>query len=172
MDNALQPLVEMNDWAWKWFKGTLIELGPDEVDWRPLPQANNINAIVRHLRIEGEWHTDCIERGVLMPAETTPELERSIDAVAMDFEKNLKELEEFYARFLAQLRKMESDGLKQYTALAYKSWPGDIPEHMLGYHQAMHLAGHAAQISTIRNLYKKTRGEPARFFPDNPSYPK
>lgn len=41
-----------------------------------------------------------------------------------------------------------------------------------GFHQALHLAGHTAQISTIRNLYRKTRGEPALFFPDNPTYPK
>ena len=42
---------------------------------------------------------------------------------------------------------------------------------MLAYHQATHLARHTGQIRTIRNLYRKTRGEPARFFPDNPTYP-
>ena len=30
---------------------------------------------------------------------------------------------------------------------------------------------HCGQIQTIRNLYRKTRGEPARFFPENPTYP-
>jgi len=34
-----------------------------------------------------------------------------------------------------------------------------------------HMATHLGQIRTIRNLYRKTRGEPARFFPENPTYP-
>jgi hypothetical protein len=41
----------------------------------------------------------------------------------------------------------------------------------LWYHQAIHLAMHCGQSRTIRNLYCKARGEPARFFPDNPTYP-
>jgi hypothetical protein len=36
----------------------------------------------------------------------------------------------------------------------------------------MHLAMHWGQINTIRNLYRKTRGEPARLFPDNPTFPR
>lgn len=172
MDAALQPLIEMNTWVWKQFKRSLTELSPDEIDWRPLPQANNINVIVRHLRLEAEWHLDCLERGAPMPAEVTQEVQHLIDAVGMDFDRNLEELEELYTRFVAQLRKMARDALKHRSALAYHNFPGNSPAHMLGFHQAIHLAGHMAQISTIRNLYRKTRGEPARFFPDSPTYPK
>ena len=39
----------------------------------------------------------------------------------------------------------------------------DVPEH---------LAMHCGQIRSIRNLYRKTRGEPLRFFPDNPTFPR
>jgi hypothetical protein len=59
--------------------------------------------------------------------------------------------------------------LQQHTAAAY----GDARRltYALGYHQAIHLAMHCGQIRTIRNLYCKTRGEPARFDPENPTYP-
>lgn len=170
MQAALQPMVEMNAWVWRRLERVLGGLTPDEENWRPVPEANNINTIIRHLRIEAEWHLNCLEHGKAMPFDTSPELQKSIDAVPMDFEKNLKELEDFYSRFLAQLGKMSLEALQNQSAVAY---PGrDAPLHLLSYHQAMHLAGHAAQISTIRNLYQKTQGKPARFFPDNPSYPK
>ena len=174
MDEALQPLIEMNDLIFRRaFNRTFTELIPDEIDWRPLPEANNISVIVRHLRIEAEWHIDSLERGAPMPgAEVTPEAQHLIDSVGMDFNRNLKELEDLYIRFVAQLRTMTPDALKKQSALAYHSRPGDTPAHMLGFHQAVHLAGHLGQISTIRNLYRKTRGQPARFFPDNPTYPK
>lgn len=174
MDQALEPLIEMHTWIWKRFKRTLVDLGPDEVDWRPLPQANNIDTIVRHLRIEAEWHVDCLERGVAMPGlEVTTELKQWIDCVPMDFEANLKKLEELYTRFVAQLSNLELDGLKRQSSAAYREFASNAPApaHMLGFHQAVHLAGHIAQISTIRNLYRKVRGEPALFFPDNPTYP-
>ncbi|MGH9803607.1 MAG: DUF664 domain-containing protein [Candidatus Acidiferrales bacterium] len=172
MDEALQPLVEMNTLVWKGFKRTLTELHPDEIDWRPLPQANNMNVIVRHLRLEAEWHLDCLERGAPMPTEVTQEAQRRIDSVGMDFDRNLRELEELYTRFVVQLGKMAPDDLKKQSALAYRSFRDELPAHTLGFHQAIHLAGHMGQISSIRNLYQKARGQPARFFPDNPTYPK
>jgi hypothetical protein len=62
--------------------------------------------------------------------------------------------------------------LERLTASAYKDFPqGAIPGHFLGYHFALHLAGHDAQIRGIRNLHRKVRGQPARFFPDNPTFP-
>jgi hypothetical protein len=30
---------------------------------------------------------------------------------------------------------------------------------------------HWGQVRALRNLYRKSRGEPARFFPDNPTFP-
>ena len=132
-----------------------------------------MNLIVRHLRIEAEWHVDSLERGAPMPgAEVTPEAQRLIDSVGMDFNRNLKELEDLFTRFVAHLREMTPDALKKQSALAYHDRPSELPAYMLGFHQALHLAGHLGQISTIRNLYRKTRGEPARFFPVNPTYPK
>jgi len=171
MDQALEVVVEMAESIWEGFRRALEDITPAEVNWRPLPEGNSISLIVRHLRIEAQWHRACLERGEPMPHETTENLQRQIDSVTLDYDGNLKALEEAYAGFLRELRGMTLGGLKEQTQAAYKAWPSSSP-HFLGFHQAMHLATHWGQIRTIRNLYCKTRGEPARFFPDNPSYPR
>ena len=91
MDDGLSFVVEMNEAVWARFVADLGDVTPEEADWRPLPQANSISAILRHLRIEAEWH----------PASLS----------------------------------------------------------------------HSGQTRALRNLYRKTRGEAARFHPENPTYP-
>jgi DinB family protein len=175
MEDALPPLIEMTEWLWKRFKSALGDVTAEEADWRPLPQANSISLIVRHLRIESQWHLSSLEDGAPMPSEATPNLQQEIDSVPLDFERNLKELDETYTRFIERLRAMTLGDLRQQTARAYQAATGEgtrAPAHFLGYHQTMHLAMHLGQITSIRNLYRKTRGEPARFFPDNPTFPK
>jgi hypothetical protein len=173
MDDALRVVVEMNQSMWGRLKRSLEDLSEDEVEWRPLPQANNINVIVRHLRIEAEWHLASLEHGELMPTIATTPSQDAIDAVPMDFEANFRKLEELYARFLELLAASTLVSLKQRTAAAYgKASEVEGRTYMLAYHQAMHLAAHCGQIQNIRNLYRKTRGQPARFFPENPTYPK
>lgn len=137
--------------------------------WRPLPHANTINVIIRHLRIEAQWHLDSLERGEPMPTIAVAAPQEAIDAVPADFEANVTRLEELYTRFVELLRMATLETVQLRTAAAY----GDARRltSSLGYHQAIHLATHCGQIRTIRNLYCKTRGEPARFFPDNPMYP-
>ncbi len=171
--DAMKPVVDMNEWLWNGFKADLADVTAEEVDWRMLPPANTVNIIVRHLRIEAEWHVACLERGEPMPMEITPSLQQSADAVPLDFQRNLKDLDEFYTRFNAALRSTTLDALEQRTKLAYGE-SGKAPQHFLGFHQAVHLAMHWAQIRTIRTLYLKTRGEPvpARYYPGNVSYPK
>lgn len=173
MDEALRLVIEMNELAWNGFKADLKDVAPEEINWRPLPPANTINAIVRHLRIEAQWHLASIEHGEQMPSQVTPGMQQMIDSVPLDFERNLKELEELYTRFVGALGRMTLADLQRQTALAYQDFPSEapLPPHLLSFHQAVHLATHWGQIRTIRNLYRKTRGEPARFFPDNPSFP-
>jgi hypothetical protein len=79
-------------------------------------------------------------------------------------------LEGLYTRFVEILQTATLVTLQQRTAAAYGEAMGLT--YRLAYHQATHLAMHCGQIRTIRNLYRKTRGEPARFFPENPTYPK
>ena len=169
MDDALVLISEMNELILKALRRSVGDLTKEEIDWRPLPQANSINIIVRHLAIEAQWHLDSLERGEPMPGATvSPRLQQMIDAVPLDFEQNFKNLERLYTRFLEILRAMTLPQLQQRTEAAY----GRARAHLLGYHQLMHVVGHCGQIGTIRNLYRKTRGEPALFFPENPTYPK
>jgi len=173
MDDALTVVVAMNRTVWQGVKGALKDLSEDEIEWRPLPQANNINVIVRHLRIEAEWHLASLEHGAPMPTIAVSPSQEAIDAVPLDFETNFRKLEESCARFLDLLAASTLDTLKQRTAAAYgKRSEVEGRTYLLGFHQAMHLAMHGGQIQSIRNLYCKTRGQPARFFPENPTYPK
>ena len=176
MDAAVGFAIDMNQFIWKRFKDDLQDVTPEEAQWRPLPQANNINLIVRHLLIEAHWQLAAIERGEPMPAEVTESDQQLIDSAPLDdFVGNLKELEKSCTGFIAALRRTTLAGLEVLGEGAYREYraAGLSPEpHFLGFHHAMHLAGHLGQIHTIRNLYRKTRGEPARFFPDNPTFPK
>ena len=170
MEDVLRVVVEMHESLWGRLKDTLKDLTEEERLWRPVPQANTINVIIRHLRIEAQWHLNSLERGEPMPTIAGAAPQEAIDAVPADFEANFKRLEEFYTRFVELLRTATLETLQQRTAAAY----GEASRltYPLGYHQAIHLAMHCGQIRTIRNLYCKTRGEPARFFPQNPTYPR
>ena len=173
MDDALVLISEMNELILKALKRSVGDLTKEEIDWRPLPQANSINIIVRHLAIEAQWHLDSLERGEPMPGATvSPRLQQMIDAVPLDFEQNFKNLEQVYTRFLEILRAMTLPQLQQRTEAAYGQARPKGQAHLTAYHQLLHVTGHCGQISTIRNLYRKTRGEPALFFPENPTYPK
>jgi hypothetical protein len=172
MDEALQLVIEMNELTWKRFKADLTDLTPEEVDWRPLPQANTINAILKHLRVEAEWYLASLEHGEHSPYQDTASVQQLTDSVPLDFEQNLNKLEELYIQFITALRRTTLAALKQQTVLN-QVFPGGAPHpgHLLSFRQAMHLSIHWGQIRTLRNLYRKTRGEPARYFPDNPTFP-
>lgn len=173
MDDAVRVVAEMNESMWDRLRGTLEDLSDEEIHWQPLPQANSINVIVRHLRIEAQWHLDSLERGEPMPTIAVPAPQDAIEAISLDFEENLSRLEQFYTRFCEILRTASLVTLREQTAAAYgEAIKGKGHTYLLGYHQATHVAMHCGQIRTIRNLYRKTRGEPARFFPENPTYPK
>src|SRR5436189_78557 len=107
MDQTLRAVIDMSEFVWNRLKEELKDLTSDEVHWRPLQQANSIALIVRHLRIEAEWQVASLEYGEAMPTETTEAVQRLIDSVDFDFERNSKELVEFGDRFVAVLRDME-----------------------------------------------------------------
>jgi hypothetical protein len=171
MDDALRVLVELTECIWQGFRQDLQDVTPAEAAWRPLPQANNISLIVRHLAIEAEWHRASIEHGTPMPFKPTAELQREVDLVPVDFETNLQRLDQAFTAFLATLRAITLGDVEARTKSAYPAGRAARSPHFLGYHQVMHLAMHAGQISTVRNLYRKTRGEPVRRFADNPTFP-
>jgi hypothetical protein len=172
MDEALQLVIEMNEWTWKRFKDDLQDVTPEEIDWRPLPQANTINAILKHLRVEAEWYVASLEHGEHSPYQDTASVQQLTDSIPLDFERNLTELEDLYTRFITALRQTTLATLQQQTVLT-QVFPGAAPHpaDRLSFREAVHLAIHWGQIRTIRNLYRRTRGEPGRFFPDNPTFP-
>jgi uncharacterized damage-inducible protein DinB len=169
VDDGPSFVVEMNQAMWDRFAADLRELTPEEADWRPLPQANSISVIIRHLRIEAEWHLASLERGEAMPGEVSADLQQEIDSVTADFARNREELTRVFSRFLSVLRETPLPKLALHTQHAYGSV--SVPPHFLGFHQASHLASHLGQIRMLRNLYRTTRGERALFHPDNPTYP-
>jgi len=172
MDKALQLVIEMNEWTWNRFKADLSDVTPEEIDWRPLPQANTINAILKHLRVEAEWSLVSLEHGQQSPYQDTASVEQLTKSIPLDFARNLRELDELYTRFIAALRSTTLAALKEQTVLD-QVFPGGTPHpaHLLSFRQPLHLALHWGQIRTIRNLYRKTRGEPERYFPENPTFP-
>jgi DinB superfamily len=172
MDEALQLVIEMNERTWKRFKADLQDMTPEEIDWRPLPQANTINAILKHLRVEAQWSLASLEHGEQSPYQDRASVEQLTDSIPLDFEQNLRELEELYIQFITVLRRTTLAALQNQTVLD-QVFPGGASHSadLLSYRQAMHLAIHWGQIRSIRNLYRRTRGEPGRFSPDNPTFP-
>ena len=137
MDTTIRLLVEINESQWTCFQHDLGELTEEEINWRPLPQANNINAILRHLLVESRWHLKALKTGEPMPAETNDGPALEINTAPLDFGKNRKELEDNYSSFIAILRETTPQGLKQRTHQAFKHFPTQSPrpDHQLGFHR-------------------------------------
>ena len=143
MDEALQLVIEMNEWTWKRFKDDLTDVTPEEIDWRPLPQANTINAILKHLRVEAEWYVASLEHGEHSPYQDTASVQQLTDSIPLDFERNLTELEDLYTRFITALRQTTLATLQQQTVLT-QVFPGAAPHpaDRLSIREAVHLAIH------------------------------
>src|SRR5688500_13409811 len=153
MDDEPHVLGELCEYLWSQLRSDLADVEPQEIDWRPLPQANSLNDIVRHLRIEAQWQLASIEDSERMLLETTTPIQGFIDSIPFDFERNRTELEELCIRFLAALRSRSLVDIEHQNLLVYRDLPGPPPPpHFLGYHHAIHLAMHHGQIRTIRNL--------------------
>src|SRR5438105_3901109 len=132
----------MNRRAWRMLEASLENAAEEEVDWRPHPEGNNIALIVRHLWIEAQWHLGSLMRGDPMPSEVSPDLQRTIDAVPLDFRRNSGELLELGARFVDVLKEMKVEALEDRTKQAYGASVAAEAPHFLGYHQAMHVMSH------------------------------
>jgi DinB superfamily len=171
MDEALQLVIEMSERNWHGFKDDLKDLTSEEIHWRPLPQANNIDLIVKHLRVEEQWYVVSLEYGEQSPYQDMASVQQLTDAVPLDFERNLQELEALHQRFIAALRRTTLADLKRKTVLS-QVFSGQAPHSadLLLSRWNVHFAMHRGQIRTIRNLYRKTRGEQGLFFPQNPTF--
>ena len=170
MNEPLQVVIEMNEYTRNGFLKDLEDVTTEEANWRPVPEANTINLIVRHLRIDTPWHVQSLAESD--QGQDTEDVIQKADSVPLDFERNVREFDELYTRFIGALRGITLAGLERQSGRAYPNQAhSQAPGHFLGFHLAVHLARHWGQVRTLRNLYCKTRGEPARFFPDNPTFP-
>ena len=179
MDEALQFVIAMSEWHWNRFKGALKDVTPEEINWRPLPQANNINLILKHLCVEEQLYLASLEHGAQSPYQDTASLQQLTESVPLQFARNVKALEDLHSRFLAALRSTPLADVKQHAVLSWAfservPYPAEYRKHWtaaLLLRETLHLAIHEGQIRTIRNLYRKTRGEPGLFAPNNPTFP-
>jgi uncharacterized phage-associated protein len=146
VDDALRLVIEINQWAHRGLEQAVADLTDDEINWRVTPAANDLNVIVRHLRIESEWHLHSLMHGEPMPlAKPSPVVQAGLDAVPLDFGRNLTALRECLARFMETLRRMTAQQLADRTLQAYGPHVmsnADVVSnspHLLGYHQALHV---------------------------------
>ena len=70
MDGSRRVVCGMNQRMWGRLKNALAALREKEIYWRPVPEANMINVIVRHLRLEAEWHLASLQHGALTHDES------------------------------------------------------------------------------------------------------
>jgi uncharacterized damage-inducible protein DinB len=169
MDDAIQLAIEMSEANWNNFKNDIKGLTSDEINWRPLPQANNINVLTKHLRVVEEMFLAGLEQGEHTPYTDAASVQKLTDSVPLNFEQNLKELEEAHNRFIAALRQTTLEDLKRKTYLTPFA-QGPRPANALLLAEISHLATHRGQLRTIRNLYRRARGEPGLFLPQNPTF--
>jgi uncharacterized damage-inducible protein DinB len=167
MDEAIQLAVEMSEANWNNFKNDVKGLTADEINWRPLPQGNNINVLVKHLRVVEELFLSRLEQGERNPYTDGPSVQKLTDSIPQDFDRNMQELEEFHNRFLAAVRSTTLAELRRKTFLTPFA-QGPQPTNTLLLAEISHLATHRGQLRSIRNLYRRSRGEPGLFFPQNP----
>jgi transcriptional regulator of met regulon len=169
MDEAIQLAIEMSEANWHNFKNDLRDLTPDEINWRPLPQANNVNVLMKHLRVVEELLLSGLEHGEQSPYKDAAGVQKLTDSVPLNFDQNMQELEGFHTRFISALRPTTLAELKRKSFLTPFA-QGPRPANTLLLAEISHLATHRGQIRTIRNLYRKSRGEPALFLPQNPTF--
>jgi len=169
MDEAIQLAIEMSEANWHNFKNDLKDLTPDEINWRPLPQANNVNVLLKHLRVVEELLLSGLEHGEQSPYQDAAGVQKLTDSVPLNFDRNMQEIEGLHTRFISALRSTTLAELKRKSFLTPFA-QGPRPANTLLLAEISHLATHRGQIRTIRNLYRKSRGEPALFLPQNPTF--
>ena len=169
MDEAIQFAIEMSETTWNAFKAELKDLTPDEINWRPLPQANNIAVLIHHLRLVEELFLAQLERGEQAPYKDAPSVQKLTGSVPLNYEQNLREFEELHHRFLSYLRHTTLAELKR-QAFVTPFAQGSRPWNAVLFSEISHLTLHRGQIRTLRNLYRTTRGEQALFAPQNPTF--
>jgi uncharacterized damage-inducible protein DinB len=169
MDDAIQLAIDMSDTTWKAFTAEFKDLTPDEIHWRPLPQANNIAGLIHHLRVVEELFLAPLEQGEQSPYTDAPSVQQLTGSVPRNDEQNLREFEALHERFLTCLKHTPLADVKRQTFVTPFA-QGSRPWNAVLFSEIGHLTLHRGQIRTLRNLYRTTRGEQALFAPQNATF--
>ena len=81
MDEAIQFAIEKSEANWNNIKNDLKDLIPEEIDWRPLPYANNSNVLVKYLRVVEEVFVSRLDQGEQSPYSDGPSVQKLTESV-------------------------------------------------------------------------------------------
>lgn len=151
MDPKIALLLEMERCVWSHIWQNLTGLTEEEYRWRPLPQANDINWILRHLA-GYERYCGNIVRGVDVGREHWP------DAPFPQIKRDLEALAAEYQRAIAPLR---WDDLIHQVPYG-RGRPRRLND-LLSYHP-LHTSGHRFQIRYIRGTHARLTGRDKSVF--------
>ena len=169
MDQAIEFAVGFMEMNWNNFKNDLKDVTDDELDWRPLPESNNIRALIRHLRTVEQLFLSRLEDGDNTPWKDGASIQKLTDSITHDFQQNLKEFEDLHNRFVSLVKGSTMADLKAQTlSSAFSPRPQSKDSIILG--EISHIATHRGQIRTLRNMYRRAKGEKGLFLPENPTF--
>jgi hypothetical protein len=96
MDEALQLVFAMSERHWKRFTDELKDWTTEEIQWRLLPQANNMHVILKHLWVEEQLYLANLEHGEQSPYRDPTSLQQLTESVPLEFAQTLEELKELH----------------------------------------------------------------------------
>jgi uncharacterized damage-inducible protein DinB len=169
MDQVIEFAVGLMERNWNDLKRALQDMADDELDWRPVPESNTIRSIVRHLRTVEQLYLSLLEEGDETPWNDAEYVRQLTDSITDDFQHNMKELEEFHTRFVSLLKQSTLAELQAQTFVE-APFPRLQSKDSLIFRDIRHIITHTGQMRTLRNLYRRTKGEKGLFFPENPTF--
>lgn len=165
MDQVIEFAVGLMERNWNDLKNALKETTDDELDWRPVPESNNIRSIVKHLRTEQQLYLSLLEDGDQTPWKDAGSIQRLVDSITSDFQQQMTEFEDFDNRFVSLIKGSTLTELKAQTFVE-PPFPRQSKDSLIS-REIRHMVTHTGQIRALRNLYRRTKGEKGLFFPDN-----
>jgi hypothetical protein len=115
MDQVLEFAVGLLERNWNDLKNDLQDMTDAELDWRPVPEANNIRSIVRHLRMVEQLYLSLLEDGDQTPWKNEDYVQKLTDSITYDFQQYMKLFEDFHNRFVSLMKGSTLADLKVQT---------------------------------------------------------
>ena len=168
MDQVIEYAVAMMETNWKDLENDLKDITDDELDWKLLPESNTIRSILRHLRTLEQIYLSLLEDGDNTPWKDGASMRKLADSVGHDFRQIMEEFKDLHAHMITSIKATTLDDLKVQTFLFVS--PEPQTKDNLIFREIKHIATHRGQIRTLRNLYRRTKGEEGLFVPKNSTF--